>query len=308
MGTGAGRQGGAGTWRTRWVDVRGPVHCAVAEPPDGSRPGRPTAVLVHGLSGAHANWSTVAPHLLAAGYRLVAPDLPGHGLTPPAGRDTRLPALADLLAEVVRRVADGPVLLVGNSLGGLLAVEHAARHPDTVRLLALLAPVAPLGRGRPHPLTLLGFAAYSVPLLGEAVMGGRRRLPPRRQVEASLWMTCADPTRVSREVVDEHVAVLRRRAGHTGLERAFLATARSVVRRVVRPAVMRRALDDVRCPVLLVQGDADRLVPVGASRAAAAAHPDWTYVELPGTGHVPQLERPDEVADVLLRWWDRHLG
>jgi pimeloyl-ACP methyl ester carboxylesterase len=61
----------------------------------------------------------------------------------------------------------------------------------------------------------------------------------------------------------------------------------------------------IRVPVLLIQGDRDRLVPVTAARAAAEAHPHWTYVELADVGHVPQLQVPDRVAAELLAWMEQ---
>jgi pimeloyl-ACP methyl ester carboxylesterase len=54
--------------------------------------------------------------------------------------------------------------------------------------------------------------------------------------------------------------------------------------------------------VLLIHGTADRLVPVGAARAAAHANPSWSVRELPGVGHVPQLEAPQDTADAVLGW------
>ena len=68
------------------------------------------------------------------------------------------------------------------------------------------------------------------------------------------------------------------------------------------PRRYRRAMADLRQPVLLVHGDLDRLVPVVAARDIARRHPAWRYVELPGVGHVPQLQVPERVAAEILRW------
>ena len=58
----------------------------------------------------------------------------------------------------------------------------------------------------------------------------------------------------------------------------------------------------VTCPVLLIHGTEDRLVPVAAARAAARANPAWSLCEFPGVGHVPQLEVPRQTADAVLDW------
>jgi pimeloyl-ACP methyl ester carboxylesterase len=64
----------------------------------------------------------------------------------------------------------------------------------------------------------------------------------------------------------------------------------------------RRAIDSVRCPVLVLHGLLDRLVPVEAVRRAARAHPAWSLVVLPGVGHVPQLEAPGVCATEIAEW------
>ena len=79
---------------------------------------------------------------------------------------------------------------------------------------------------------------------------------------------------------------------------------RSVVRTVGYPLgrAYARRIRSVTCPVLLIHGTADRLVPVAAARAAARANPSWSLREFPGVGHVPQLEAPQDTADAVLEW------
>ena len=64
----------------------------------------------------------------------------------------------------------------------------------------------------------------------------------------------------------------------------------------------RRAIGSISCPVLLLHGTRDRLVPIAVARAAARANPAWTVIEMPGVGHVPQLEAPDHTASAIIRW------
>src|SRR5712692_7938224 len=97
--------------RSRTVDLDGPLHFA-----DFGGSG-PTMVLVHGLGGSHVNWMAVGP-ALAARARVLAPDLAGFGRTPLAGRSAHLRANQGLLDRFLDAVADGPAVLVGNSMGG----------------------------------------------------------------------------------------------------------------------------------------------------------------------------------------------
>ena len=119
-----------------------------------------------------------------------------------------------------------------------------------------------------------------------------------------LSLCCADPAKVSPDVVAQHVEVARRRAEFSDAERDVSTALRSVVRTASYGTghAYRRAVDSVGHPVLLLHGRQDRLVPVAAARAAARGHPGWTLVELPGVGHVPQLEAPEECARVITSW------
>jgi pimeloyl-ACP methyl ester carboxylesterase len=105
-------------------------------------------------------------------------------------------------------------------------------------------------------------------------------------------------------MVAKHVELERRRTEFPDREQAFNDAMRSLVYTVSRRGgqAYRAITDSVGCPVLLLHGDRDRLVPVAVARAAARGHPDWAYTELPGIGHVPQLEVPDETASLVLDW------
>src|SRR5436190_1988411 len=153
--------------RSRTVDLGGPVHFA-----DFGGSG-PTMVLVHGLGGSHLNWLAVGP-ALAARARVLAPDLAGFGRTPLAGRSAHVRANAQLLDRFIDAVAEGPATLIGNSMGGLLAMMEAERQPEKVTRLVLVGAAQPRPPGtRFDPVVALTFAAYAVPGLGERFMRWR---------------------------------------------------------------------------------------------------------------------------------------
>ena len=174
-------------WSTT-IDVDGPVH--VAEWGAGS----PRIVLVHGLGGSHLNWMRVAPQLTRYG-RVLAPDLPGFGLTPVAGRATTVDAYAALLDRVLDQTCDAPVVLAGNSMGGLIALTVAALHPQRVAGLVLVDAVLPgLWRRRRPRVVLLSFASYLVPRLGRRFLAHvRDRATVEGLVADALDLCAAHP-------------------------------------------------------------------------------------------------------------------
>src|SRR5512133_1839036 len=109
---------------SRTADLGGPVHYVDFGGPAGA----PRLVLVHGLGGSHLNWCLLAPRL-ARPARVLAVDLVGFGLTYPAGRPATVQANAALLDRFVREVAGAPAVLVGNSMGGMVAILTALARP-----------------------------------------------------------------------------------------------------------------------------------------------------------------------------------
>jgi len=279
------------------VDLWGPVHYLEG----GS--GRPTFVCVHGLGGSHVNWVAVAPRLAERG-RVFVPDLIGHGRTPPAGRYSTLSANTRLLDRFTEHVVGEPAILVGNSMGGLLAMLLTARNPAAVAGLVLVNPSLPRAPGsRIDPEIARNFAAYAVPGLGKRFLESRRaRLGPEGLVAETLRYCVADPSRVPPEVIAAAVTFAQERVRMPWGDAAFLQAARSILglhagRRSVE--LVRRL---PRVPTLLVHGELDRLVPLASAELAARMRPDWTVEVLPGVGHVPQLEVPDLLMEIIGRW------
>jgi pimeloyl-ACP methyl ester carboxylesterase len=285
---------------SRTVDLGGPVHYVdFGGPEDG-----PTVVLVHGLGGSHLNWDLLAP-LLRSSTRVLALDLPGFGRSEPGDRRSTVHDNVVVLDRFLTEVAGTPAVLVGNSMGGMISILETARSPERVSGLVLLDAALPGPRRALDPLVALMFAIYSVPLLGERFMAlRRRRSTPLRQVRDMLRLCGVDPDALPAEMVARSVALIAAREDVPGMDKAFIAAARSLVLLLADPRRYRQAMAAIAVPVLMVQGDRDRLVPVEAARDIAARHPDWRYVELAGVGHVPQLQVPDRTAGEILAWLD----
>jgi pimeloyl-ACP methyl ester carboxylesterase len=286
------------------VDLGGQVHYVDY----GGDPDGPVIVAVHGLGGSHLNWDMLAP-LLTDRARVLALDLPGFGRSEPGGRTARVSANVAVLGRFLDEVVREPAVLVGNSMGGMISIFTAGERPRSVSRLVLLDPAVPGPRRALDPLVALTFAVYSMPLLGERFMRrNRTRKSAVARVRETLTLCGVDPDAVPTEVIERSVALLDERQDVDGMDRAFLAAARSLVRVLADPRRYRRAMASISAPVLLVHGDRDRLVPVAAARDIARRHPGWRYVELPGVGHVPQLQVPDDVAKELLDWLDSTPG
>ncbi|MGY1745501.1 alpha/beta fold hydrolase [Blastococcus sp. SYSU D00695] len=286
-----------GPGRPGTLDLDGPVHHV-----DYGGAAGPTVVLVHGLGGSHLNWDLLAP-LLTPHARVLALDLPGFGRSEPGGRRASVPANVLVLDRFLRAVADGPVVLVGNSMGGMVSAFAAARSPQRVRGTVLLDPALPGPRRAVDPAVARQFAGYAVPFLAERLLWLRRvRTTPLARVRGMLELSGVDPDTLPPELLDRSVALLEERRDVAGMDRAFLAAARSLLGVLADPRRYREAMASISGPVLLVHGDRDRLVPVEAAREAARRHPGWRYVELADVGHVPQLQVPEVTAGHVLAW------
>ena len=289
---------GAGA-RSRWVDLDGPVHYLdFGGPADG-----PVVVCVHGLAGSAVNWSALAP-LLTGRFRVLALDLPGNGLTQSLGRGTDMLALRGVLHRFIEAVPGGPVILAGNSMGGMICLLEAGAAAANVTCLVLAGAVLPLVPALPDQYVTPLLAAYAMPVLGPLLMSRWRRMPPEAMVASVLSLCCVDDSRVPADVVTAHVMMARQTLMSPGLEREIAVSARSIIASMawLRGGAFRRAIGAVTCPVLLVHGTRDRMVPIAVARSAARAHPAWELIEMPGVGHVPQLEASDGTAAAVIGW------
>jgi pimeloyl-ACP methyl ester carboxylesterase len=286
---------------SQWVDVNGPVHYREWSGPGGG----PVFVCVHGLGGSMLNWTPVAPGLARRG-RVVALDLAGFGFTPLQGRSAGVPAQRRLLREFMARLELPPAILVGNSMGGMVSMLHAARNPETVSALVLVDAAFPRGRVRASqfsPRTAALFAAYSVSLIGERVARWRqRRLGPEGLIRETLRLCSPHPERIDRQLVAALIEQARLRLEFDYATPAFLEAARAILMANVIPTKYRSLVLAIRQPALVLHGDGDRLVPVGGAVETARAHPNWTLEILKDVGHIPQMEVPDRWLEAVERW------
>jgi pimeloyl-ACP methyl ester carboxylesterase len=259
-------------------------------------------VLVHGLGASHLSWVQVAEPLSGLG-RVIAVDLPGFGASPVAGRGAGLMDQRRVISDLIGWVDAPRIVLCGNSMGGAISILQAAVEPATVGGIVLTNSVFPWRlKAVPHPLVLAAFGVYATPRLGEKVVAWRvRDMDPEQMVRLSLRVLAADPRSIPDDVVQLLVDLTRERRDDPDVARSFIEATRSMLRLGRRPQVSRRALDNVSCPVLLLHGRRDRLVPVAFAEAELARHAGWRGRFFRDLGHIPQMEAPGrwvaEVAD-----------
>lgn len=286
---------------------RGSAHAEVSaawwDGPNGSDD--PVVVCVHGLGGSHLNWTLLAPFLAARYGTVWAPDLAGFGHTRPGTRSARLEDNLDLLRGFVRTVsADRPVVLVGNSLGGLLSVSLGGRHPELAAALVLVGPAVPPIGGRPDRAVAARFAITMTPGLGEAWLRRRERwLTPAEQVRESLRVNARDPDGIDVELVQAQVRLVAQRRAMPHARQAQLAATRTMLGRL--GPTRRQLWEDmaaVTAPTLVLHGGRDRLVDEQSVRSFVTRRPDWEYRVYPDLGHLVMIEDAPQVAADMISW------
>ena len=290
--------------RHKTVDLDGPVHYV-----DFGGDGTPL-LMVHGLTGSALNWTSVGPEL-SKHHHAMAIDLAGFGRTPLFHRSAALGANANLVHTFIEQVIGEPVILMGNSMGGHIAILEAADHPRWVTALVLVDPAIPGARVIRPEADLLGVAAaLSIPGgLAEMVVERRaRELGPEQLVKQIIAVVAADPARIDSEMIEAHVQLTRERA-NLGRQnsRAFLQATRSLGLRMADPRFWTK-VKKVKAPTLVVHGELDRLIPVASARALARRRTDWTLEVLAGVGHVPMMETPGLFLDVVKQWLEERIA
>lgn len=263
-------------------------------------------VAVHGLGGSISNWDAIGPGLAEVG-RTVALDLPGFGLSPPAG-DWELSTHAAAVVSFVSELAP-ETTLIANSMGGLIAEMVAADHPEMVNALVLLSPATPprFPDPRMHWPTARRLTLQALPGVGPWLT--RRFIAnntPEELVRLSLEMITHAPGRVPMEVVQASVELARVRKQLPWATRAVPDTARSIARLFRRPSRFAAMIREITAPTLVVHGLADHVVSPTAVEWMCTLRPDWELVQMEDTGHTPQLDAPVRLMGILMPWLEAH--
>ncbi len=272
----------------REVEVRGGVTAYwVYGPADADT----TIVAVHGFRGEHHGLEPVVAHL--DGVRVISPDLPGFGETPPLpGVRHDLAAYAEWLRAFVGAVAPGAVIL-GHSFGSIVVAAAVAGGLDTPRVILVNPIGAPALEGPRGVLTRLAvFYYWAGARLPQRVGDGLLRNGAIVRV-MSVSMAKTRDAELRRFIHDQHDTYFSRFADRDVLHDAFLASVSHDVREFA-PAIAQ--------PTLLVAAQRDDITPIEAERHLATLFPDAELVEIPDVGHLIHYETPEPAADAIRRF------
>lgn len=246
----------------------------------GPRDGIPV-VLCHGLASAAAQHAADADYFAELGFRVLVPDLRGHGRSgkpnPMTMAGFSIGRMAEDLIMMLDAAEIGPVHWVGNSLGGILALELLGRHEARFATLATF--------GTPYALSLPRWSAQAIPWAH--TLFGRQRYA---EMAARGMSRDAAAQRLIASVVERFDP------------QVGLLTARSLTHFTLIPNALA-----ARLPILMLRGDRDPQVNVvlGPTLRAMRGRPNFTLVNVPEGGHCTNLDATEAVRRELLRFWER---
>jgi glycerol-3-phosphate dehydrogenase len=262
----------------------------------------PLLVLVHGLGGSLANWDAIGPRLVDVG-RVVALDLPGFGLSPPA-KDWSLETHRHAIAGFIEAMG-GRAVVIGNSLGGLLSEMVASQYPDLVEALVLISPATPPRLPDPHihwPMArrlLIGATPGIGPMINRQIVSS---MTSRELVNDLLYRITHKPGRVPLEMVESFVAVAEARSRLPWAADAVPRTGQSIRRHLVRRRRFIEMIRAIKAPTLVVTGMADPVVSPSSVAWLCSLRLDWKLVLMEDTGHTPQIDSPVRFVSVVEPW------
>ncbi len=246
-------------------------------------------LLLHGMGGSSATWrSVIGP--LSRKYRVIAPDLIGHGQSAKPRSDYSLGAFAVFLRDLLDELGVTSATIVGHSLGGGVAMQFTYQHPDYCRRLILISSGG-LGQEVGWALRLLSApgAELILPIIAPSpVLAGGERV--------RSWLArFGIQTPRGDEIWSAYSSFADKETRHS-----FLRTLRSVVDyRGQSVSALNRLGVKADTPTMAIWGDQDAIIPVEHAFAAHQARPGTRLKVLTGVGHFPQVERPSEVVDLI---------
>jgi pimeloyl-ACP methyl ester carboxylesterase len=245
----------------------------------------PPLVLLHGLGGSWRVWRRTIDGF-ARDFRVIAVDLPGFGRSGPyPGRDYPLDGVAGCVAAALDALGIERHVLVGHSLGGGVAIAYAADRAERIERLVLVSPAGLVATGAVR-------ASWRSPALHRAGREATRLAEPllaasRRARRLAFARLVHDPDSLA---VGEALALVRGSRAGRGTPAAGIA---------IVNAGLRDRLERLTMPTLVVWGAHDRVLSPDDAARLAAALPDGRLAVLPGTGHLPMVEKPEALVDTV---------
>jgi len=257
------------------------------EGPAASAEDTPAIILLHGSNASLHTWDGWTDRLKSK-YRIIRFDQAGHGLTGPHPADCySLECYVDVVDQVAKNRGLEKFVLGGNSMGGGVSYAYARKHPEKLAGVVLVDPSgAPETKKADLPI---GFRIAQMPGISKLM----QVFTPRSIIEASLQQSVSNQDVVTPKNVDLYWHMIRRPGNRraTGLRFAEYASREQAA-----------ALTNIQVPALILWGDEDRLIDVGAAPWFAQQFTDSRVKIYEGIGHLPMEETVDESAGDVLNW------
>lgn len=254
----------------------------------------PVLLLVHGMAGSSATWNAIIPRL-ASRFRVVAPDLPGHGESDKPRQDYSLGAHANALRDLMIALGTEKATIIGQSLGGGIAMQLAYQHPQQCERLVLVSSggLGPDVSWMLRLLTLPG-AEFLMPVIFPSFIRDAGNVISQRIARTGIrWPG----------VEQEWCAYVS--LAHPENRQSFVKTLRAVVDpRGQSVSANDRLYLAAHLPTLIVWGARDRIIPVEHAYAAQEAIPDARLVIFEESGHFAHWEEPERFATTLTTFID----
>ena len=243
----------------------------------------PTVLMLHGIGGGHRAFAPQVETLASLGYRAVAWDMPGYGRSAPI-EPYSFKGLAQRCVDLIDALQCDSVTLLGHSMGGMVAQEVIARRPDKVNKLILCGTSAAFGKRTD----------------GRSADAWAQQFIAQRTAPLDAGQTMAD---MAARLVPQMVGPAALPEGLKLAEHCMASVPAATYRRALECLVTfdrQAALAHIRVPTLLMGGELDRVAAPAVMRQMAAAIARARYAELPGIGHLMNLEAPDAFDALLL--------
>lgn len=254
----------------------------------------PRVVLLHGGGTDHAllSWADTLPALLAHGFRVYLPDLPGYGASPLPAWPVTLPNLTACLTEWAERTALKQATYCGLSMGGAVALAYALTHPERVNKLVLIG-----SYGLQAKVNMQWLSYLMIRMPGQAGLNAGLARSPKL-----LKWALTPLIRYPQSLTDELVQAIAQAATNKDSQAAWNQFQRYEMGWNGLASNFNSRLPELRPPTLLIHGALDTAVPVQNAQRAAELIPHATLQVVAGAGHWTQRDRPDVVNYALLRF------
>lgn len=234
-------------------------------------------ILLHGLGGMAERWNPVIPYL-SKNYRIIIPDLIGHGLSDRPQIDYTPDIFKNVILGLLETLSLKNVYMVGTSLGGEIVADCASTQSPIINKVTMVSPAGIMKRSTP------ALDAYTMAAL----------YPNHESVKIAYQMMTGEKREVSEQSVENFITSMTR----PNTKMAFLSTLLGMKN---SPPISEK-LGKINIPSLLIWGSEDKIIPIEYSKDFVSAIPNCKFVIMNGCGHIPYEEKPEEFSKIVLNF------